>query len=234
MKKIKFLSLDDDPKFNALLEKKIEKTPIELATTSTVKAFLTKVQSSEKWDCFLIDLNLEEGQEAGFTLLRLLREKLKLTIPVIILSRDDSSEKITHALDCGANDYAKKPLDIDLLLTKVEHIIKAQQTFHSSLSTGKVPSGFSSAYIHTEYTLSSIEQFGVTLVGNSCISKGSVLEVSSSLFPEIFNKDSLKLMVTRNSKISENQYRLFLEYGIENQETIAQAKAWFIKKQSHH
>ncbi len=47
-----------------------------------------------------------------------------LNIPIIIISASESSEQIKKVINAGASSYFKKPFDLDLLITKVEYLIK--------------------------------------------------------------------------------------------------------------
>lgn len=231
MSYLNILSLDDDPRFTMLLKARTKDHPLNLETTNTVKDFLHQFQA-KTWDCCLVDINLEEGQEAGFVLLRLLREKLKDSTPVIFLSRTNEKKKIAHALECGANDYVTKPLDVDLLLSKINALMKQGDNIDFNLGTQKVPKVFQKGSITTELKPFTIDEDGLTLVGPNCLSKGTMVNLQSPLIKEIFDCDKIRLMVTMNSKIDEKNYSMFLEFSEEDQDLVLKTKEWIISQNS--
>ena len=104
------LSIDDDPSFNLLLKKFISKTSYRIETCTTVKEFFEKYTKLDPAMC-LLDLNLDEEVGAGFKLLKLLREKIKKEIPIIIISKRSAGPDFSYAIELGASDFIPKPLD---------------------------------------------------------------------------------------------------------------------------
>lgn len=68
----------------------------------------------------LLDINL--GNESGFTLCKELRKKTD--VPILFISARQSDDDVLIALNIGGDDYIKKPYALSVLLAKVKVIIK--------------------------------------------------------------------------------------------------------------
>ena len=68
----------------------------------------------------LLDVNL--GQDSGFTLCKTLRETLD--IPILFVSARTSNEDMLLGLGIGGDDYITKPYSLSVLLAKVKAILK--------------------------------------------------------------------------------------------------------------
>jgi len=68
----------------------------------------------------LLDVNL--GNDSGFTLCKTLRETLD--IPILFVSARTSNEDMLLGLNIGGDDYITKPYSLSVLLAKVKAILK--------------------------------------------------------------------------------------------------------------
>lgn len=229
MSKFNVLSLDDDPNFNLLLQRRLTHGMYNIFTTEKTKDFLAQLEKNV-WDICLVDLNLAEGQEAGFKVVRYIREKLKKSIPIMVLSRNDDYSKITHALECGATDYITKPFDLEMFITKVSYLLEDEAAPSGPLKTLPIPKLYQNCIVVADFTPLSITEEGISLSGPSYVSKGIYVEIKNSFLNSILEKESVRLMVSRNSKVSESVYNIFLEFGSEDIEVMENAKKWLVQK----
>jgi sigma-B regulation protein RsbU (phosphoserine phosphatase) len=73
----------------------------------------------ESFDLVLLDVMMQGL--SGFEVLRDVRSRLSTTeLPVIMTTARDSTDDIVHALELGANDYVTKPLDLPVLLARIQ------------------------------------------------------------------------------------------------------------------
>lgn len=79
-----------------------------------------KIIDSSQVKVILLDINL--GQDSGFTLCKTLREKTN--IPILFISARQSDDDVLIALNIGGDDYIKKPYSLSVLLAKVKVILK--------------------------------------------------------------------------------------------------------------
>jgi sigma-B regulation protein RsbU (phosphoserine phosphatase) len=75
--------------------------------------------SRQSFDLILLDVMMQGL--SGFEVLREVRTRLSTTeLPVIMTTARDGTEDIVHALELGANDYVTKPLDLPVLLARIQ------------------------------------------------------------------------------------------------------------------
>lgn len=70
-------------------------------------------------DLILLDINL--GNDSGFSLCKKLREKFE--IPILFISARTSDDDMLLALSIGGDDYVQKPYSLAVLLAKVKAVL---------------------------------------------------------------------------------------------------------------
>jgi two-component system response regulator QseB len=76
---------------------------------------------SESFDFVVLDLGLP--RLSGIDVLKRLRSRQQ-TMPVLILTARDSTSDKVLGLDCGADDYLVKPIDLDELSARIRALIR--------------------------------------------------------------------------------------------------------------
>jgi two-component system, OmpR family, response regulator QseB len=71
----------------------------------------------------LIDVHLQDGEEAGFEFLQMIRES-GLTMPILMLTARDAVEDRVLGLDLGADDYLPKPFDLSEVSARVRALLR--------------------------------------------------------------------------------------------------------------
>jgi DNA-binding response OmpR family regulator len=80
-----------------------------------------EIITRERPDLLLIDLNMP--QMNGYdTITRLRRDMALLTMPIIVLTGEESPEVEQRVLRLGADDYLVKPFDPEVLLSRVNAV----------------------------------------------------------------------------------------------------------------
>ena len=115
----KTLLIIDDDQFNIqLIETMLKKiADIKIISTDKGSEALRVLQTCDGYvDMVLLDLQMPEmsGQEV----LRVIRDELKLDIPVLIISVNGLDEK--ELIEAGADDFVLKPFDLDDLKAKID------------------------------------------------------------------------------------------------------------------
>jgi len=77
------------------------------------------------YDIILMDLNMPEMN--GFETARYIRETMKSKIPIIALTADVTITDVTKCKEYGMDDYISKPIDENLLYSKMVALVKKQQ-----------------------------------------------------------------------------------------------------------
>jgi len=114
------LLLEDDKLFNETLQDFLEEEGYNLSYALDPYSALD-LTYEKNFDLYLFDVNLP--YESGFDLLKKLRDSGDTTPTIFITSRDDK-ESLRDGFGCGADDYLKKPIDLDELLLRIEAILR--------------------------------------------------------------------------------------------------------------
>lgn len=116
MDRYKILIAEDDTDINHLLRRILEKNHY-----NTVQAFsgteAKLLLQMETPDFMILDLMLP-GM-SGEELIRVVREEMKLDIPILVLSAKAALESKVETLKSGADDYLTKPFDPEEVLARV-------------------------------------------------------------------------------------------------------------------
>ncbi|MGW8168888.1 MAG: response regulator transcription factor [Sulfurovaceae bacterium] len=118
----RLLLLEDDRLLNATLKDFLEDEGFGVdATFDPYSAF--DLTYKRKYDCYLLDVKLP--YESGFDMLSKLRNSGDMTPAMFITSKSDTAS-LQEGFDAGADDYLKKPVDLDELLCRVRALLKRQ------------------------------------------------------------------------------------------------------------
>jgi len=118
----KILIVEDDAAINELLKEILHKEGYETAQAYSGTEAKLFMDSSESKRLSLIIMDLMLPGLTGEELLPLM--KMKLDIPVLVLSAKDSVQDKTTLLRAGADDYMTKPFAGEELLARVEVLLR--------------------------------------------------------------------------------------------------------------
>ena len=115
--------IEDDPNLRGYLEQRLSKS-YNVYTAANGNEGIVKV---ERIAPQIVITDLMMPGTDGFEVCRSLRSNFKTShIPVIVLSGMKGSDSKIKALECGANVFLDKPLDMDFLLKQVANLIRTQ------------------------------------------------------------------------------------------------------------
>jgi two-component system KDP operon response regulator KdpE len=117
--KFKILIIDDEIQIRRLLRISLEANQFKVFDVGTGKEGMVSLTMNHP-DVVLLDLGLPD--EDGLEVLKNLREWS--TVPVIILTVEDSEQIKVSALDLGADDYVTKPFNTAELLARIRVAIR--------------------------------------------------------------------------------------------------------------
>lgn len=135
----KILIVEDDPKIRALVARELTKWGFEVQAVEVFDAVLEDFQRIRP-HLVLMDVNLPSRD--GFYWCGRIREVSKA--PVLFLSSRDSSMDVVMAVSQGGDDYIAKPFSMDVLVAKVNALLRR-------------------AYAYQEGTRDTLERDGVVL-----------------------------------------------------------------------
>ena len=114
------LVVDDSSSMRMILRKTLEELGFEVREAGNGKEALSVLATEKKPIALsLLDWNMPEMD--GFELLQRVRDIPELNSMVIIMvTAETELERISEALDAGANEYVMKPFTKDILVGKLE------------------------------------------------------------------------------------------------------------------
>ncbi|MFW6222881.1 MAG: response regulator [Bacteroidota bacterium] len=115
------LAVDDSTTNNVLLEAVLNIHGYNTFIAENARN-ADKVLEEENIDLILLDL-LMPGID-GFQFLESLGDKGKGDIPVLVISAANQQENIKKAKDLGAVGFIDKPIDLDILIQKIDQLFK--------------------------------------------------------------------------------------------------------------
>jgi len=118
------LAVDDERANLVLLERLLKGRYRVMSVTSGQDALDMLVQAP--FDLILLDIMMPEMN--GLETLQRIRAKADTAdTPVILISALSDAQDISHGLECGANDYITKPIDMDITLARVQTQLALKQ-----------------------------------------------------------------------------------------------------------
>jgi len=114
---MKILLLEDDTALASILVDYLEDEYVVVQTYSMKKALT--LAEDERFDLYIFDINVPDGD--GISLLRELRAFHDST-PAIFITAFHDTKYLKSAFGAGANDFIKKPFDLEELGVRIENL----------------------------------------------------------------------------------------------------------------
>ena len=120
MRKFKILLVEDDELFNETLCDYLEEQGFEVRGVLDARSAV-ELCYYQRFDLYLFDINLPF--ENGYSLLDSLRSGGDDTPTIFLTSREDRMS-LLHGLRVGADDYLRKPVDLEELSLRIHAILR--------------------------------------------------------------------------------------------------------------
>ncbi len=121
IKNIKVLVVEDMALNQLLMKTLLDDFGFEREIAGNGKIAIEKLQENT-YDIILMDLQMPEMN--GFEATEYIRNKMKLTIPIIALTADVTTVDLAKCRAVGMNDYIAKPVDERILFNKIIGLVK--------------------------------------------------------------------------------------------------------------
>ena len=131
-KNLKVLIADDEVEFASTIVARLNLRSFAASMANSGKAALAAIEK-ECPDVLLLDLKMPDLD--GLEVLANLKEKYP-TLAVIILTGHGSFEAGRKGMELGAYDYIMKPVDLNLLMTKIEDAFQAKNAHSQGSGSG--------------------------------------------------------------------------------------------------
>jgi len=120
---MKILLVDDEPIAAKVVTKFLNKNNYEVIQANNGKSAIEELKKSSSINMIISDIVMPEMD--GFQLLKYVKSNNNLKkIPVLITSSSDDKDSVVKCIQLGAKDYMLKPINPQLLLKKIDKILK--------------------------------------------------------------------------------------------------------------
>jgi DNA-binding response OmpR family regulator len=117
---MKILVCEDDYMVIKAIEHKLSREGYEVEIANDGRQATEKIKTQE-YDLMITDLLMPFT--GGLELINLLRNEMKKTLPIIVLSKVGNEETIIEAFKLGADDYLTKPFSPNELSIRVKRFL---------------------------------------------------------------------------------------------------------------
>lgn len=126
----KILLVEDDPTINSLVKKQLVQWGYEVMD---IEDFSQVMQVFSDFAPHLVLLDITLPFFNGYYWCQELRKVSK--VPIVFLSSHDQAMDIVMAINMGADDYITKPFDTNVLLAKIQGILRRSYEFGQEMDT---------------------------------------------------------------------------------------------------
>jgi DNA-binding response OmpR family regulator len=219
--------VDDDPEFRDLMAAVFKKRKIEVEGFDSPADFLKRLKERRPTLC-LVDLHFG-GVSSGFQLVQAVRKVLGPSLPLIVTSSSSDMHSVSHAMEIGASDYVIKPVDLDILFTKLEYYSRALKQ-DSSFNFFPVPEARAAGKMNLELHIREIDEVGIVIRTPHLFVKGTYLKVHGPLAEEILGAgESFPITIT-DSQVEDGFYIAKGEIDPTNEKVLQLNRLWLGKQ----
>lgn len=186
------LVVDDEESVCKLLKFVLAKYGIDTEYVFTSREFIQKLKELDPDVCF-IDLNIDvEG--VGYKIIQAVRSVLGRDLVLFVASALSDQKAIAQAMKVGANDYLVKPIQRDMLVSKLSRYLRTEALMEEQAPMIPVPEGGAPAELFVDMEIHEIDEKSLRISGRHLLVKDLVLPVESDLLREISGKASPVLL----------------------------------------
>lgn len=222
------LAVDDDEEFTHFLSIILDKLGIKMISVKTAEEFINKIKIIKPSIC-LIDLNLN-GLTAGFALVQSIRSKFGHHLPLFVISGKSDQSAIAHALERGATDYIIKPIDKEVLGTKISRYIESPEIIDKEFEFIRAPINGVPTETIVEMTIESIDELGIKLKSKHLLSKGTIVYMQGPLMEEIFKTKAKQIFTIISTWVHPDNRTCgaYAEFNSGNDEIGSKVREWIV------
>jgi DNA-binding response OmpR family regulator len=223
------LIVEDDEIQAKILDVVLTRLGIKVEVVHTAREFITRIKDLRPDFC-LVDLNVD-SLGIGFSIIEAVRKVLGSKPVLIVVSGDGEKASITHALDMGANDFIRKPVDRDVLISKISRYVQTDKILDARAPLLPVPDGGIAAVLRVNMKVQSVDELGITLQGIHLMSKGAAFHIGGGILDEITDRNKSKLMSVVNTWVNtDGTYGAYAEFDKTDETVLTAVRRWLAQK----
>ncbi|GEM_PF-6140287 len=143
-----------------------------------------------------------------FSLIEKHRQYYQNKFPIFLIGNSTDTSLILQGLELGATDFFQRPLDFDLVATKIGKYFFHEELQKRGISYIKVPLGVRKAELELPITILSIDERGLVMQSPHTISKGAKLNLGESLLKELLGLEEL-IVTVEKTQVNSNKEEIF-------------------------
>lgn len=208
---MKILIAEDDIDFGNILSQYVSISGFDVSLTRTGKEAWEKY-SETKPDICVLDVMMPEMD--GFTLAEKIK-KVDPDMPLIFLTAKSLKEDIVKGLKIGADDYITKPFDPEVLILRINNILKrAYSTVNDEYSISATTLNFNTLELSCGSIIEKLTLKEAQLLRYLIANKNNILK-RDDILTEIWGEDDYFLGRSMDVFISRLRKYLSPDSGIE-------------------
>lgn len=174
------LVVDDDELILKMARAVLQKSGHTVTVAKDGQAAL-QILSQELFDMVITDANMPNGV-SGFSLASSVRKNDRtLHIPLMFLTGLTEKSDVARALEAGADDYMVKPIDPDVLSSKVVSLIEKKK-HHYGFPVAQIEA---SGIWQIDFEINGLSERGLQIVSRASAIPHTKLRIDSELFEDI-------------------------------------------------
>ena len=120
----RILVVDDEEDLCEILQFNLEGEGFEVDVAYSAEEAMKK--ELKAYQVILLDVMM--GKISGFNFARMIRQEMKLTVPIIFLTAKDGENNTLTGFSLGADDYISKPFSVREVIARVKAVILRTRT----------------------------------------------------------------------------------------------------------
>jgi CheY-like chemotaxis protein len=177
----RILLVEDDPLCSRFVEDVLRRAGHSVVTRTTAADALDFLTSTQ-FEMVISDVNIPGGA-SGFDLVRTIRKSSKNSdLPICFFTGRGEPNDVKRALACGVDDYMVKPVDPEILVSKISTLLEKAATLGRDFAHKEVQQ---SARLELEIVLKGLSEAGVTFTLPFPVAVEAKLRINCDLFEEL-------------------------------------------------
>jgi two-component system, OmpR family, alkaline phosphatase synthesis response regulator PhoP len=117
---IKILVIDDEEDLCEILQFNLEAEGFEVDVAFSAEEALKK--NIKSYQLILLDVMM--GKISGFKLAKIIRQEMKLAVPILFITAKDGENNTLTGFSLGADDYITKPFSVREVIARVKAVVQ--------------------------------------------------------------------------------------------------------------